>query len=106
MESVEWKHQPNRLPPQDYIGIRPVILLGTFCNGTLTVMFGFSKSLEYAMTIRLVTGLLNGNIGVVKTFIGLISDETNEAVAFGSMALCWGFGRCACPCSWRLANVL
>jgi MFS family permease len=33
-----------------------------------------------------------GVIGVSKTYIGLITDETNEAQAFGFLALCWGTG--------------
>ena len=33
-----------------------------------------------------------GVLGVSKTYIGLITDETNEAQAFGMLALCWGTG--------------
>eukprot|EP00283_Hemiselmis_rufescens_P026698 CAMPEP_0173438346 /NCGR_PEP_ID=MMETSP1357-20121228/20093_1 /TAXON_ID=77926 /ORGANISM="Hemiselmis rufescens, Strain PCC563" /LENGTH=218 /DNA_ID=CAMNT_0014403635 /DNA_START=129 /DNA_END=782 /DNA_ORIENTATION=+ len=76
----------------DQYGVKPVILFCCMCNATLTLLFGFSSSLPMALCVRFVAGLLNGNIGVVKTFIGLISDETNEAIAFGQMALCWGVG--------------
>eukprot|EP00282_Hemiselmis_andersenii_P029024 CAMPEP_0169454446 /NCGR_PEP_ID=MMETSP1042-20121227/15282_1 /TAXON_ID=464988 /ORGANISM="Hemiselmis andersenii, Strain CCMP1180" /LENGTH=220 /DNA_ID=CAMNT_0009566519 /DNA_START=78 /DNA_END=737 /DNA_ORIENTATION=- len=76
----------------DLYGVKPVILFCCACNATLTLCFGLSTSLGMALSIRFVAGLLNGNIGVVKTFIGLISDESNEAIAFGQMALCWGVG--------------
>ncbi|EKX53102.1 hypothetical protein GUITHDRAFT_133473 [Guillardia theta CCMP2712] len=76
----------------DRIGIRPVLLSGLAATVIGTVAFGFSKSLKQAILVRLACGLLNGNIAVVKTYIGLITDETNEARAFGSIALCWGAG--------------
>ena len=44
------------------------------------------------LTRPICTGLFNGVIGVTKTYLGLITDETNEAQAFGFLALCWGAG--------------
>ena len=76
----------------DRIGIRPVMLFGLACTIICTILFGFASDLAQAITARFVLGILNGNVGVVKTFIGLITDESNEAEAFGYMALCWGFG--------------
>ena len=76
----------------DKIGIRPVMLFGLFCTAASTAVFGFASNLWTAISIRFIAGILNGNIGVVKTFIGLITDETNEAQAFGVLALCWGGG--------------
>jgi hypothetical protein len=76
----------------DVIGIKFVMLTGMTFTAITTVLFGVSHSLEWALTVRFIGGLFNGVIGVTKTYIGLITDETNEAQAFGFMALCWGFG--------------
>lgn len=76
----------------DKIGIRPVLLFGLFVTIVGSTCFGFTDTLGKAMTIRLCTGLLNSNIGVAKTYIGLVSDATNEARAFGFMSMSWGAG--------------
>ena len=76
----------------DVVGLKPVLLTGMTFTAITTVLFGLSHSLEWALTVRFIGGLFNGVIGVTKTYIGLITDETNEAQAFGFLALCWGFG--------------
>jgi len=76
----------------DKVGIRPVLIFGITVTIINTVCVGLSTSLAQVLTVRFFGGLLNGNIGVVKTYIGLITDQTNEATAFGSTALCWGIG--------------
>ena len=65
----------------DIIGLKPVMLTGMFFTAVTVFLFGFSKSLEWALACRFVGGLFNGVIGVTKTYIGLITDETNEAQA-------------------------
>jgi hypothetical protein len=44
-------------------------------SGTLIsiVAFGFSRSLWWAVGARALCGVLNGNIGIVKSFVGEIS---------------------------------
>ena len=54
--------------------------------------YSYSHAHSHARTPSLFTGLFNGVIGVTKTYLGLITDETNEAQAFGFLALCWGAG--------------
>ena len=76
----------------DLIGLKPVMLIGMGCTAITVLLFGVSTSLEWALATRFVGGLFNGVIGVTKTYIGLITDETNEAQAFGFLALCWGIG--------------
>ena len=61
----------------------------------------------YAIIVRALSGVLNGNIGVVKvknfsicffsfflkkTYLGEITDRTNQAKAFGLVGFSWGFG--------------
>ena len=40
----------------------------------------------------MISGFLNGNIGVVKSAIGEITDETNMAKAFGLTPIIWAAG--------------
>eukprot|EP00292_Cryptomonas_paramecium_P023125 CAMPEP_0113672034 /NCGR_PEP_ID=MMETSP0038_2-20120614/6033_1 /TAXON_ID=2898 /ORGANISM="Cryptomonas paramecium" /LENGTH=187 /DNA_ID=CAMNT_0000588247 /DNA_START=108 /DNA_END=667 /DNA_ORIENTATION=- /assembly_acc=CAM_ASM_000170 len=76
----------------DRIGVRPVMLLGLGSTVVCTILFGFCMNLTQAIIARFTLGFLNGNVGVAKTFVGLITDETNEARAFGMMSVCWGAG--------------
>ena len=45
-----------------------------------------------AVAARFCWGFLNGNIGVVKTYVSEITDETNIAKALGVVAMQYGFG--------------
>ena len=76
----------------DNVGIRPVVLFGLAITVAGAFCFGFSTELWHILTVRFLAGFLNGNIGVIKTYIGLITDKTNEGKAFGATALCWGVG--------------
>ena len=53
----------------DKIGRRPVLLMGM--PGTLgtELLFGFSQNFAWAIAARFLWGLLNGNLGVAKTYI-------------------------------------
>lgn len=50
-------------------------------------MFGFSTSYYHALFLRFLTGLLNGVVGVSKTYIAEICDETNQSKAFSLLGL-------------------
>ncbi|KAK9686906.1 hypothetical protein K7432_014981 [Basidiobolus ranarum] len=76
----------------DRIGRRPVLLMGFFGTFLGTFLFGFSKSLTWAMVTRSICGLLNGNVGVIKCMIAEITDVTNQSVAFSLLPLMWGVG--------------
>lgn len=48
---------------------RPAMLLG-LCGTIFSItLFGFSQNFAWAVSARLLWGLLNGNIGVVKTYL-------------------------------------
>ena len=53
----------------DIMGRKLVILLGL--SGTIfsQLMFGFSQNFGWAIASRFLWGLLNGNLGVVKTYV-------------------------------------
>lgn len=45
-------------------------------------LFGMSPTLYFAIIFRLCNGLMSGNIGVAKSYLGEITDESNQAEAF------------------------
>ncbi|KAL5527640.1 hypothetical protein ACEPAG_6441 [Sanghuangporus baumii] len=66
----------------DQIGRKPVLLLGFIGAMLSTLMFGFSKSFLWALTTRCLAGGLSGNIAVLLSAVGDMTDETNHARAF------------------------
>jgi hypothetical protein len=39
-----------------------------------------------------MNGVLNGNIGVIKSMLAEITDSTNIAIAYGAMPIAWSTG--------------
>ena len=66
----------------DRIGRRPVMLVSTLGTGLSCVLFGFSKFYWWALIARSLFGALNGNLGVAKTYLREVCDETNQSKAF------------------------
>lgn len=62
---------------------------------TASVLFGLATRYPYAVAARSLSGLLNGTVGVSKTYLGEICDSTNVARAFSWIGLMWGFGSIA-----------
>jgi hypothetical protein len=50
-------------------------------------------SCHVAMFGRVLSGLLSGNLGVLKSFLGEITDESNRGAAFSYLSLSWAIGR-------------
>lgn len=76
----------------DKKGRRPILLLGLVGNIITMLLFGMSQNLTMAICSRLFSGLLNGNIGVAKTYLGEITDETNQAKGLSIISITWGVG--------------
>ncbi|KAJ1978551.1 hypothetical protein H4R35_001860 [Dimargaris xerosporica] len=76
----------------DRIGRRPVILVGILGTALCSALFGFSKSLGWAVMARALWGAINGNASVAKTIMGEITDETNQARGFSILPLGWNLG--------------
>jgi len=60
--------------------------------GLSSVAFGFAKTAPQAVFVRFVCGVLNGTIGIVKSYVTQITDETNRPAAFALMPLGFGLG--------------
>lgn len=68
----------------DRIGRKPVLLFGMAANCVCSLGFGFSVNMVMAVGFRLLNGILNGSVGVVKSFIRESSSPKHQASAFGS----------------------
>eukprot|EP00933_Yihiella_yeosuensis_P074742 TRINITY_DN8377_c0_g3_i1.p1 TRINITY_DN8377_c0_g3~~TRINITY_DN8377_c0_g3_i1.p1 ORF type:complete len:568 (-),score=62.44 TRINITY_DN8377_c0_g3_i1:178-1848(-) len=76
----------------DRIGRKPALLIGLGGSVIAPIMFGLGKSLPMIFTARALDGFFCGNIGVTRTYLGEIVDETNEAKGFSFLAVNFSLG--------------
>lgn len=71
----------------DHIGRKPILLLGLAGSVVSTILFGLSRSFWALVLSRCLNGVLNGNLGVIKSMIAELTDETNVARGFSLMPM-------------------
>ena len=77
----------------DRFGRKPVILCAMFCVMSTSLLFGFSKSLTWAIIARALTGASNGNVGIMRTAVAeLVPYKELQPRAFSIMPLVWTIG--------------
>ncbi|KAG9222038.1 hypothetical protein CCMSSC00406_0008023 [Pleurotus cornucopiae] len=76
----------------DRIGRKPVILFGLFGLSISMYCFGLSKTFWGLVLSRCLNGGLNGNVGVMKSVIAEMTDETNISQAYSFMPIAWSTG--------------
>ncbi|CAD6582288.1 MAG: hypothetical protein TREMPRED_003255 [Tremellales sp. Tagirdzhanova-0007] len=76
----------------DRIGRKPVLVMGCVGSAISAVSLGLSRSFVAIVISRCLSGIMNGNIAVLKSIMGEISDETNESRAFSFFPLCLNIG--------------
>jgi MFS family permease len=77
----------------DSWGRKPVILCGLIGTVSATLVFGFSTSYTQALIARSVAGLLNGNVGVIRTMVAeMVVEKAHQARAFTVMPFVWSAG--------------
>ncbi|KAF8529849.1 major facilitator superfamily domain-containing protein [Gautieria morchelliformis] len=76
----------------DRIGRRPVIFTSTFGIAICTTLFGLSTTLWAALAARCMSGLLAGNIAVIHSTVGELTDESNQAQIFPIYGVVWPLG--------------
>lgn len=76
----------------DRIGRKPALLIGLGGSCAAPIMFGLGTNLTTVFIARALDGFFCGNMGVTRTYLGEIVDETNEARGFGFLATCFSFG--------------
>ena len=77
----------------DIYGRRPMILIGLFGTSICALLFGLSFNYYFAIFIRFIWGVFDGNIGIIKTILGEIARKTNQARLYSIMGVCGGVGR-------------
>jgi MFS family permease len=81
----------------DIKGRRIIMLSGIAGNLVTTLVFGMSRVFWLALLSRFICGLINGNIGVLKSYIREITDQTNQAKAYTVRAVGWAIGTIVGP---------
>jgi MFS family permease len=77
----------------DRVGRKPIVLSGLLGTVLATLVFGFSSSYAQAIVARSIAGLLNGNMGVVRTMVGEMEvDRLDQARAFSVMPFVGNLG--------------
>ncbi|KAF8902180.1 major facilitator superfamily domain-containing protein [Mucidula mucida] len=76
----------------DSIGRKPVLFIGLIGTTLSMFLFGLSRTFWALVVSRSLTGLLNGNIGVMKSVMGDLTDSSNRAEGFALMPVVWSFG--------------
>ncbi|KZT73114.1 member of major facilitator superfamily multidrug-resistance, DHA1 sub-family [Daedalea quercina L-15889] len=76
----------------DRVGRKPVIMTGLFGLSLSMYSFGLSRTFWGLVVSRSLNGALNGNIGVLKSMMGEITDSTNLADAYAYLPLAWMTG--------------
>ncbi|KAI6113380.1 major facilitator superfamily domain-containing protein [Pisolithus croceorrhizus] len=66
----------------DHIDRKPILLVGLAGLSVSNFCFGLSRMFWGLVASRCIAGALNGNVGVMKSVIGEITDSTNMAQAF------------------------
>ena len=81
----------------DRYGRRPILFLGTLGTGLGMMVFGLARTYEQAVIGRLLSGLLCGNLGVLKAFLTEITDKTNRGGGFAILSIGWSIGTVFSP---------
>ncbi|GIL70232.1 hypothetical protein Vretifemale_1079 [Volvox reticuliferus] len=81
----------------NYIGRKPVIVIGNAVSFVSMLWFGLSGNYGTAAAARVFGGFFNGILGAWKCMIGESTDVLLQGKFFGYMSLAWGLGCIAGP---------
>ncbi|KAJ5586928.1 permease of the major facilitator superfamily [Penicillium hispanicum] len=77
----------------DHVGRKPIILSGLTCTMLLSILLGMSQTLPMVLVTRAFIGLMNGNVGIIRTMVAEIVPERElQPRAFSIMPLVWTVG--------------
>lgn len=82
----------------DKYGRKPIILLAMACAMVSSLLFGFSKSLKWAIVARACAGASNGNVGILRTAVAeMVPQRALQPIAFATLPLVWQVGSIVGP---------
>lgn len=83
----------GRIADSALVGRKTVILIGLLGTCISCVGFGFSQTFAQALFFRLIGGITNGNVGVMRTMIGeIIREKRYQSRAFLLLPMCFNVG--------------
>ncbi|CAG8099406.1 unnamed protein product [Penicillium olsonii] len=83
----------GRLADADWMGRKRVLLIGLMGTCLSCIGFGFSRSFVSAMIFRTLGGVLNSNIGVMRTLIAeIVCEKKYQSRAFLLLPMCFNIG--------------
>ncbi|CAI7653127.1 unnamed protein product [Penicillium glandicola] len=83
----------GRLADAEWMGRKRVLLIGLLGTCLSCVGFGFSRSFATAMVFRTLGGILNSNVGVMRTLIAeIIAEKKYQSRAFLLLPMCFNVG--------------
>jgi MFS family permease len=82
----------GRLADAEWMGRKRVLLIGLLGTCISCLGFGFSRSFAAAITFRTLGGVLNSNVGVMRTLIAEIIAEKKYVTPVGTRG-------CRAPCA-------
>ncbi|KAJ5675483.1 hypothetical protein N7462_008380 [Penicillium macrosclerotiorum] len=83
----------GRLADAEWMGRKRVLLIGLLGTCISCLGFGFSKSFVTAAIFRTLGGVLNSNVGVMRTLIAeIIAEKKYQSRAFLLLPMCFNIG--------------
>ncbi|KAL9074902.1 MAG: hypothetical protein Q9161_002041 [Pseudevernia consocians] len=77
----------------DSFGRKPVILAAMICIMSTSILFGFSRTLVWAIVARSLAGASCGNVGIIRTMVAeMVPYKELQPKAFSVMPLVWTIG--------------
>lgn len=77
----------------DHVGRKPIILSGLTCTMLISIMLGMSQTLTMVLISRALVGLMNGNVGILRTMVAeIVPQRELQPRAFSLMPLVWTIG--------------
>lgn len=77
----------------DYVGRKPIIISGQIFTMLFSIVLGMSSNLSMVLASRILIGLMNGNVGIIRTMVAEIVPERElQPRAFSIMPMVWTIG--------------
>ncbi|KAJ5266865.1 hypothetical protein N7478_009673 [Penicillium angulare] len=77
----------------DYTSRKYVILFELLLMVAFALLFGFSQSLAQLVSSRALLGLVNGNIGILRTMVAeMVTEKQHQPRAFSVLPIAWTIG--------------